>query len=47
MNIPTNREQYLQETFPLSDGTTYIQSLDKHNLTIELVSPPVKDVNED
>jgi hypothetical protein len=31
MNIPTNREQYLQETFPLPDGTTYIQNLDKHN----------------
>lgn len=27
-----NREQYLQETFPLADGTTYIQSLDKHNM---------------
>jgi hypothetical protein len=26
-----NREQYLQETFPLPDGTTYIQSLDRHN----------------
>lgn len=29
-----NREQYLQETFPLPDGTTYIQSLDKHNSII-------------
>lgn len=27
-----NREQYLRETFPLSDGTTYIQSLDRHNM---------------
>ncbi len=26
-----NREEYLTETFPLNDGTTYIQSLDKHN----------------
>lgn len=26
-----NREQHLQKTFPLKDGTTYIQSLDKHN----------------
>ena len=26
-----NREQHLQKTFPLEDGTTYIQSLDKHN----------------
>ena len=26
-----NREEYLQKTFPLKDGTTYIQSLDKHN----------------
>jgi hypothetical protein len=25
-----NREEYLQQTFPLPDGTTYIQSLDKH-----------------
>lgn len=24
-----NREQYLQETFPLKDGTTYIQNLDE------------------
>lgn len=24
-----NREQYLQETFPLPDGTTYIQNLDR------------------
>ena len=26
-----NREEHLTETFPLNDGTTYIQSLDKHN----------------
>ena len=26
-----NREQHLQKTFPLKDGTTYIQSLDKFN----------------
>jgi hypothetical protein len=26
-----NREKHLSETFPLKDGTTYIQSLDKHN----------------
>lgn len=26
-----NREEHLQKTFPLKDGTTYIQSLDKHN----------------
>jgi hypothetical protein len=25
-----NREQHLIETFPLEDGTTYIQSLDKN-----------------
>lgn len=25
-----NREEYLSKTFPLEDGTTYIQSLDKH-----------------
>lgn len=33
--IPTNesisRESHLINTFPLSDGTTYIQSLDKFN----------------
>jgi len=26
-----NREEYLQKTFPLEDGTTYIQSIDKFN----------------
>ena len=26
-----NREQHLQNHFPLEDGTTYIQSLDKSN----------------
>jgi len=26
-----NREKNLNETFPLKDGTTYIQSLDKAN----------------
>ena len=26
-----NREQHLQNHFPLEDGTTYIQSLDKFN----------------
>ena len=26
-----NREKHLSETFPLKDGTTYIQSLDKVN----------------
>jgi hypothetical protein len=25
-----NREEYLLKTFPLEDGTTYIQNLDKH-----------------
>ena len=25
-----NREEYLMKTFPLEDGTTYIQNLDKH-----------------
>jgi hypothetical protein len=29
MNIPTNREEYLQKTFPLPDGTTYIENLNK------------------
>ena len=24
-----NREEHLQKTFPLEDGTTYIQNLDK------------------
>ena len=28
-----NREEYLMNTFPLEDGTTYIQSLDKFNKT--------------
>ena len=28
-----NREQHLQNHFPLEDGTTYIQSLDKSNET--------------
>ncbi len=26
----TNREEHLMRTFPLEDGTTYIQNLDKH-----------------
>ncbi len=26
-----NREDYLNKTFPLEDGTTYIQSIDKFN----------------
>jgi hypothetical protein len=26
-----NREEHLQKTFPLEDGTTYIQSIDKAN----------------
>ena len=26
-----NREEHLQKTFPLEDGTTYIQNLDKAN----------------
>jgi hypothetical protein len=26
-----NREEHLQKTFPLEDGTTYIQSIDKSN----------------
>lgn len=25
-----NREEHLMKTFPLEDGTTYIQNLDKH-----------------
>ncbi len=25
-----NREEYLMKTFPLSDGTTYTQNIDKH-----------------
>jgi len=25
-----NREEYLMKTFPLSDGTTYLQNIDKH-----------------
>jgi hypothetical protein len=44
MNIPTNREQYLQETFPLPDGTTYIENLNKtfnmqiQNQTLDFVN---------
>jgi len=26
-----NREEHLMKTFPLEDGTTYIQSIDKFN----------------
>jgi FeS assembly SUF system protein len=32
----TNREEYLMQTFPLADGTTYIQNLDKHMTELEL-----------
>lgn len=28
--METNREKHLMKTFPLEDGTTYIQNLDKH-----------------
>ena len=28
-----NREEYLLKTFPLEDGTTYIQNIDKHMST--------------
>ena len=31
-----NREEYLQKTFPLEDGTTYIQNLDKYMILKEL-----------
>ena len=30
MNV-INREEYLMNTFPLEDGTTYIQSLNEYN----------------
>ncbi len=26
-----NREEYLNQTFPLEDGTTYIQSIDRYH----------------
>jgi hypothetical protein len=44
MNIPTNREEYLQKTFPLPDGTTYIENLNKkfnmqiQNQTLDFVN---------
>jgi len=28
--MATNREEHLMQTFPMADGTTYIQNLDKH-----------------
>ena len=31
----TNREEYLMQTFPMADGTTYIQNLDKHMSKME------------
>jgi FeS assembly SUF system protein len=31
-----NREEHLMQTFPLADGTTYIQNLDKHMTELEL-----------
>lgn len=31
-----NREEYLMQTFPLADGTTYIQNLDKYMTELEL-----------
>jgi hypothetical protein len=30
-----NREEHLMQTFPLADGTTYIQNLDKHMSNME------------
>jgi FeS assembly SUF system protein len=34
--MATNREEHLMQTFPLADGTTYIQNLDKHMTELEL-----------
>jgi len=31
----TNREEHLMQTFPMADGTTYIQNLDKHMSKME------------
>ena len=36
-----NREEYLQKTFPLEDGTTYIQNLDKYMIPKELRDRPM------
>lgn len=30
-NSIVNREEYLNQTFPLEDGTTYIQSIDRYH----------------
>jgi hypothetical protein len=30
MKMASNREEYLMREFPMADGTTYIQNLDKH-----------------
>jgi len=32
----TNREEHLMQTFPMADGTTYIQNLNKHMTELEL-----------
>jgi hypothetical protein len=33
--VITNREEHLMQEFPMADGTTYIQNLDKHMSNME------------
>jgi predicted amidophosphoribosyltransferase len=39
-----NREKSLMETFPLEDGTTYIQSLDKFNSVEDRLCPKCQSI---
>lgn len=39
-----NREKSLMDTFPLEDGTTYIQSLDKFNSVEDGLCPKCQSI---
>ena len=42
-----NREEHLIKTFPLEDGTTYIQSLDKFNRVEDSLCPKCQSIIRD
>jgi len=42
-----NREEHLIKTFPLEDGTTYIQSLDKFNQVEDSLCPKCQSIIRD
>jgi predicted amidophosphoribosyltransferase len=42
-----SREEHLMKTFPLEDGTTYIQSLDKFNKVEDSLCPKCQSIIRD